>query len=93
MQTFNPTFKGCDITGIEAVDEKENVINDLEVSLEEMKIKPKKPLLIKEYKFALKATVNGGKFTITDTKTLRFGYGFIKDGWYVYVLCENDEVQ
>ena len=93
MQTFNPTVKGCNITGIEAVDEKENVINDLEVSLEEMKIKPKQPLLRKEYNFTLKAYVNGGNFTITSNKTLRFGYELIKDGWSIYFLDENGQVQ
>ena len=93
MPTFILTIKACNVTKIEAVDDKKKVIDDLEVSLEEMKIKPKQPLLRKEYNFTLKAYVNGGNFTITSNKTLRFGYELIKDGWSIYFLDENGQVQ
>jgi len=93
MPAFNVSRKNCNVTKIEALDEKENLIEDLEVSLGEMKIKPKQKFLIKEYKFALKVTMNGGGIIITNTKTLRFGNRFIKDGWYVYNLSEYNQVQ
>ena len=74
MPIFNLSNKLCNVTKMEAVDEEENLIEDLEVSLEENKIKPKEVLVKKEYNFKLKAYVNGGYITMSTNKTLRFGY-------------------
>ena len=74
MPMFNLSNKICNVTKMEAVDEEENLIEDLEVSLEENKIKPKEVLMKKEYNFKLKAYVTGGNFSISTNKTLRFGY-------------------
>jgi hypothetical protein len=36
--------------------------------------------------------VNGGNFTISTNKSLKFGFGISKDGWIIYFF-KNDEVQ
>jgi len=71
MPNFNISDERCKITDIEAIDEGENIISDLEVSLVDNQIRPKDPKLNNEYNFTLRATVNGGNYTIGTNKTFR----------------------
>ena len=60
----------CILINITAVDEEENPITDLKVSLLDKVVKPLNPDLTKVYNFTLKAIVDGGDFIITTNKTL-----------------------
>jgi hypothetical protein len=94
MPTIILSDKRCIITKVEPIDEEGVVIKDLIVSLEKNTIKPVNPNLKKEYKFSLKAYVNGGNFTITTNKTLNMIETVLPepDFWHIY-YSENDKIE